>query len=147
MIAMARAGKVGEASWTPNLGRLCLAILLRGGFCLPAQGADRLDGVKNQEVNQILRLQVGGAKVWRTPLALTRISVAAPDIADLILISEREIYILSGEVSGPVAQSAALALVRPDAGGKQDKVVNVPGRLQPETRRGAGAPGYQRRDG
>jgi pilus assembly protein CpaC len=136
--------------------------------------------VRNQEINQVLRLKVGRSKVLRTPFALTRISVADPDIADLILISEREIYInalapgttnismwgksrftsatvtveadltllkeklhqilpkekigaeaagdsivLSGEVSGPVAQSTALALALPYAGGKKDKVVNV----------------------
>jgi hypothetical protein len=103
------------------------------GFYLPAQGADRLDRVDNQEVNQILRLQVGSAKDLRTPFALTRISVADPDIADLMLISEREIYL------------NALAL--PYAGGKKDKVVNVPGRLQPETRGGAGALNHHRRDG
>ena len=180
MIAMAREGKLERARWTPNLGRLCLAVLLLFGFCLPAQGADLLDRVKNQEVNQILRLKVGRSKVLRTPFALTRISVADPDIADLILINEREIYInalapgatnismwgksrftsatvtveadltllkeklhqilpkekigaeaagdaivLSGEVSGPVAQSTALALALPYAGGKKDKVVNV----------------------
>jgi pilus assembly protein CpaC len=33
--------------------------------------------------------------------------------------------VLSGEVSGPVAQSTALALALPYAGGKKDKVVNV----------------------
>ena len=93
MIAMARAGKVGEAPWSPHLGRLCLAILLWFGFCLPAQGADLLDRMNSQEVNQILRLKVGRSKVLRTPFALTRISVADPDIADLILINEREIYI------------------------------------------------------
>jgi pilus assembly protein CpaC len=147
---------------------------------VPAQGADLLDRVKNQEITQILRLKVGRSKVLRTPFALTRISVADPDIADLILISEREIYInalapgvtnismwgksrftsatvtveadltllkeklhqilpkekigaeaagdaivLSGEVSGPVAQSTALALAKPFAGGKAEKVVNV----------------------
>ena len=147
---------------------------------VPAQGADLLDRVKNQEINQVLRLKVGRSKVLRTPFALTRISVADPDIADLILISEREIYInalapgatnismwgksrftsatvtveadltllkeklhqilpkekigaeaagdsivLSGEVSGPVAQSTAMALALPYAGGKKDKVVNV----------------------
>ena len=147
---------------------------------LPAQGADLLDRVKNQEINQILRLKVGRSKVLRTPFALTRISVADPDIADLILISEREVYInalapgatnismwgksrftsatvtveadltllkeklhqilpkekigaeaagdsivLSGEVSGPVAQSTAVALALPYAGGKKEKVVNV----------------------
>jgi pilus assembly protein CpaC len=146
----------------------------------PAQAVDLLDRVKNQEINQVLRLKVGRSKVLRTPFALTRISVADPDIADIILISEREIYInalapgatnislwgksrftsatvtveadltllkeklhqilpkekigaeaagdsivLSGEVSGPVAQSTAMALAVPFAGGKKDKVVNV----------------------
>jgi len=177
---MARAGKVEEAPWSPHLGRLCLAILLLFGFCLPAPAADLLDRVKNQEINQVVRLKVGRSKVLRTPFALTRISVADPDIADLILISEREIYInalapgatnismwgksrftsatvtveadltllkeklhqilpkekigaeaagdsivLTGEVSGPVAQSTALALALPYAGGKKEKVVNV----------------------
>ena len=146
----------------------------------PAQAADLLDRVKNQEINQVLRLKVGRSKVLKTPFALTRISVADPDIADLILISEREIYInalapgatnismwgksrftsatvtveadltllkeklhqilpkekigaeaagdsivLSGEVSGPVAQSTAVALALPFAGGKKEKVVNI----------------------
>lgn len=147
----------------------------------PAQAADLLDRVRNQEINQVLRLKVGRSKVLKTPFALTRISVADPDIADLILINEREIYInalapgatnismwgksgrftsatvtveadlsllkeklhqilpkekigaesagdsivLSGEVSGPVAQSTAIALALPYAGGKKDKVVNV----------------------
>ena len=58
-------------------------------FCLPVRGT----GIQNQEINQVLRLKVGRSKVLRTPFSLTRISVADPDIADLILISEREIYI------------------------------------------------------
>jgi len=146
----------------------------------PVQAVDLIDRVRNQEINQVLRLKVGRSKVLRTPFALTRISVADPDIADLILISDREIYInalapgatnismwgktrftsatvtveadltllkeklhqilpkekigveaagdsvvLTGEVSGPVAQSTALALALPFAGGKKDKVVNV----------------------
>jgi pilus assembly protein CpaC len=159
---------------------LLWAIVLGLLGAVPSQGADLLDRVKNQEVTQVLRLKVGRSKVLRTPFALTRISVADPDIADLILISEREIYInalapgatnismwgksrftsatvtveadltllkeklhqilpkekvgaeaagdsivLSGEVSGPVAQSTALALALPYAGGKKDKVVNL----------------------
>jgi pilus assembly protein CpaC len=147
-----------------------------------------LDRVKNQEINQVLRLKVGRSKVLRTPFALTRISVADPDIADLILISEREIYInalapgatnismwgksrftsatvtveadltllkeklhqilpkekigaeaagdsivLTGEVSGPVAQSTAISIARAflgektsgDGKGKDTKVVNL----------------------
>ena len=147
---------------------------------LPASGAELLDRLKNQEITQVVRLKLGHSKVLRTPFALTRISVADPDIADLILISEREIYVnglapgvtnlsmwgktrftsatvtveadltllkeklhqilpkekigaeaagdsivLSGEVSGPVAQSTALALALPYAGGKKEKVVNL----------------------
>ena len=147
---------------------------------LPAPAAPLLDRVKDQDIAQVVRLRVGHSKVLRTPFALTRISVADPDVADLILISEREIYInglapgvtnvtmwgksrftsatvtveadltllkeklhqilpkekigveaagdsivLSGEVTGPVAQSTALSLALPYAGGKKDKVVNL----------------------
>jgi pilus assembly protein CpaC len=177
---MARDWKAGGAAWALNLGKLWLAALVLFGLCLPAQAADLLDRVRNQEINQVLRLKVGRSKVLRTPFVLTRISVADPDIADLILISDREIYInalapgatnismwgksrftsatvtveadltllkeklhqilpkekigaeaagdsivLTGEVSGPVAQSTALALALPFAGGKKEKVVNV----------------------
>jgi len=180
MSAMAKEWKVEGARWAPNLGKLCLMALLLFGFCLPVQGADLLDRVKNQEINQILRLKVGHSKVLRTPFSLTRISVADPDVADLILINDREIYInglapgvtnvsmwgksrftsatvtveadltllkeklhqilpkerigaeaagdsivLSGEVSGPVAQSTAMSLALPYAGGKKEKVVNL----------------------
>jgi pilus assembly protein CpaC len=154
---------------------------------LPTPAATLLDRVKNQEINQLVHLKVGRSKVLRTPFALTRISVADPDIADLILISDREIYVnamapgvttismwgksrftstsvtveadltllkeklhqilpkekigveaagdsivMSGEVSGPVAQSTALSLARAYAGGekgegkgKETKVVNL----------------------
>jgi pilus assembly protein CpaC len=180
MSATAREWKVGGARRASHRGRLCLVILVLFGFCLPAQAADLLDRIKNQEINQVLRLKVGRSKVLRTPFALTRISVADPDIADLILINEREIYInalapgatnismwgksrftsatvtveadltllkeklhqilpkekigvesagdsivLSGEVSGPIAQSTAMALALPYAGGKGNKVVNI----------------------
>jgi pilus assembly protein CpaC len=159
---------------------LCWGIILGLLGTVPAQAANLLDRVRDQEINQVLRLKVGRSKVLRTPFALTRTSVADPDIADLILINEREIYInalapgatnismwgksrftsatvtveadltllkeklhqilpkekigaeaagdsivLSGEVSGPVAQNTALALALPFAGGKKDKVVNV----------------------
>ena len=147
--------------------------------CRAGQGANLSDRVKNQEINQILRLKVGHSKVLRTPFSLTRISVADPEIADLIFISEREVYVnglapgvtnismwgksrftsatvtveadlsllkeklhqilpkekigaeaagdsivLSGEVSGPIAQNTAISLAAPYAGGKKDKVVN-----------------------
>jgi pilus assembly protein CpaC len=164
------------------------ALILCFLAAVPAQAATLLDRVKNQEINQILHLKVGRSKVLRTPFALTRISVADPDIADIILISEREIYVnalapgvttismwgksrftsasvtveadltllkeklhqilpkekigveaagesivLSGEVSGPLAQSTALEIARAfvgeksPAGGKakETKIVNL----------------------
>jgi pilus assembly protein CpaC len=59
----------------------------------PAYSADLLQGVRDQEIKQVLRLQVGSSKVLKTPFPVTRISVASPEIADIVVISEREIYI------------------------------------------------------
>jgi pilus assembly protein CpaC len=156
-----------------------VALLLLGGV-LEARAADLLERVKDQEIKQMLRLRVGHSKVLRTPFAITRISMADPEIADLILISEKEVYVnalapgvtnlsiwgknrfttatvtveadvsllkeklhlvlpkekigveaagdsvvLSGEVSGPLAQETAISLAIPFAGGKKDKVVNL----------------------
>jgi pilus assembly protein CpaC len=157
---------------------LGLALVL-GGIG-PASAADLLERVKDQEIKQVLRLRVGHSKVLRTPFAITRISMADPEIADIILISEKEVYVnaqapgvtnlsiwgrnrfstalvtveadvsllkeklhlvlpkekigveaagdsvvLTGEVSGPVAQSTAVSLALPFAGGKKEKVVNL----------------------
>jgi pilus assembly protein CpaC len=172
MSTMTRKWKVGGGRWAPNISRFSLAVLLFFGFCYPAPAAHLLEGVKNQEINQVVRLKVGHSKVFKTPFTLKRISVADPEIADIILISEREVYVnglapgvtnismwgktrftsasvmveadltllkeklhqilpkekigaeaagdsivLSGEVSGPVAQSTAIALALPYAGG------------------------------
>jgi pilus assembly protein CpaC len=136
--------------------------------------------MKNQEITQVLHLQKGQSKVVRTTYPITRISVADPEIADIILISEREVYVnglhsgvtnlgiwgknrftsatvtveadltllkeklhqilpdqkiavqaagdsvvLSGEVSGPLAQDTALSLAGSFGGGKEKKVVNL----------------------
>jgi pilus assembly protein CpaC len=146
----------------------------------PSSAADLMERMKGQEIKQVIRLRVGHSKVLRVPFAITRISVADPEVADIVLTSDREIYInglapgvtnislwgkgrfttatvtveadvsllkeklhqvlpkekigvetasdsvvLSGEVSGPVAQQTAIALALPFAGGKKDKVVNV----------------------
>ncbi len=159
------------------LAGIILAIMIMEG---KAWAAGLLDGVKNQEISQVLRLRVGHSKVLRTPFAITRISVADPEIADIILISDKEIYVnalapgvtnltlwgkgrfttatvtveadltllkeklsqilpkekigveaagdsvvLSGEVSGPVAQDTAISLALPYVGGKKEKVVNL----------------------
>jgi pilus assembly protein CpaC len=180
MSTMTRKGKVGGARWAPKITGFSLAVLLFFGFSQPASAAPLLDRVKRQEINQVVRLKVGQSKVFKTPFTLKRISVADPEIADIILISDREVYVnglapgvtnismwgpnrftsasvmveadvtllkeklhqilpkekigaeaagdaivLSGEVSGPVAQSTAIALALPYAGGKKDKVVNL----------------------
>ncbi len=73
--------------------RLALGLV----FCLlgaaQALGADFLEKVKDQEIKQALRLRVGSSKVIKTPFVITRISIADPDVADIILISDREVYI------------------------------------------------------
>ncbi|MCK9377848.1 MAG: pilus assembly protein N-terminal domain-containing protein, partial [Syntrophobacterales bacterium] len=61
-----------------------IALLLLA-TCWPALGANLLDRVNQQEITQVVRLKAGHSKVLRTAFVLTRISVADPDIADLIL--------------------------------------------------------------
>ncbi len=155
---------------------LSLLVTFQPGYA----ASDLLERVKEEDLEQVIRLRVGRSKVLRTPFAIKRVSVADPEIADIVLISEREIYIngnaagvtnvslwgkqrfssakvtvetdvsqlkeklfkilpkekiaveaaedtvvLSGEVSGPVAQETALSLAIPYAGGKKEKVVNL----------------------
>jgi pilus assembly protein CpaC len=152
--------------------------LLGGGS--PAAAASLKERMARQEIRQVIRLRAGHSKVLRVPFAIIRISVADPEVADIILTSEREIYIngltpgvtnislwgkgrftsatvtvegdvtllkeklaqvlpkekiaveaagdtvvLSGEVSGPIAQQTAMKLAAPFAGGKKEKVVNL----------------------
>jgi pilus assembly protein CpaC len=125
-------------------------------------------------------LKVGQSKVLRLPFTITRISVANPEVADIILTSPREVYVngispgvtnlsvwgssrfssarvtveadvsqlkeelaqvlpaervgvvasnqsivLSGEVSGPVAQQTAMNLAASYVGGKKERVINL----------------------
>lgn len=75
---------------TRLLGLGVLLVLLLGGG---AQAANLLERAGEQQISQFIRLKVGHSKVLRTPFAITRISVADPEIADILLISEREIYL------------------------------------------------------
>jgi pilus assembly protein CpaC len=159
---------------------LSLSVLLWGLGGSSATGANLTERLKNQEITQELHLRVGQSKVLRTTYPITRISVADPEIADIILISDREVYVnglhsgvtnlsiwgngrftsatvtveadltllkeklhqilpgqkiavqaagdtvvLSGEVSGPMAQETALSLATSFSGGKKTKVVNL----------------------
>ncbi|MEJ5329197.1 MAG: type II and III secretion system protein family protein [Desulfobaccales bacterium] len=157
---------------------LLTAALVAGLGGGPAEGAQLR--IKDQELTQTLKLKVGQSKVLRTPFAITRVSVADPEVADIILTSPREIYInglspgvtnlslwggsrftsarvtveadvsllkeklaqvlpkekiavqaadesivLSGEVSGPLAQQTAVSLALPFVGNKKERVVNL----------------------
>ncbi len=159
---------------------LALWVLLWGLGVSSAIGAGLAERIKGQEISQVLHLKVGQSKVLRTAYPITRISVADPEIADIILISDREVYVnglapgvtnlsvwgktrftsatievepdltllkeklhrvlpkekiaaqaagdsvvLTGEVSGPMAQDTAVTLATSFAGGKKDKVVNM----------------------
>lgn len=84
--------------WKSATARLWGGVLLGMVLCLwaggePAYGVDLLQGVRDQEIKQVLRLQVGSSKVLKTPFPVTRISVASPEIADIVVISDRELYI------------------------------------------------------
>lgn len=168
-------GKAARFGWL--LGLVSMALVLGGP---EARAANLLERVKDQEIKQTLRLRVGHSKVLRTPYAITRISVANPEVADILLLGEREIYItglhpgttnlslwgkarfstaavhvepdvsllkeklaqilpkekigveaagesivLSGEISGPIAQESALSLALPYVGGKKERLVNL----------------------
>ena len=154
-----------------------LALLAEGRL---AAAAELLQGVKDQEIKQTLRLRAGQSKVLRTSFPIARISVADPEIADIMLISDKEIYVnaqspgvtnisiwgksrftsatvtveadvsllkeklhqvlpkekigveaagdsivLSGEVSGLVAQSTAVSLALPYVNNKKERVINL----------------------
>lgn len=170
--------KTKATRWGRWLLALGMVLCVVGGGSV--YGADLLERVKNQEITQVLRLRVGHSKVLRSTFVITRISVADPEIADIILISEKEVYVnglapgvtnlslwgknrfttatvtveadvsllkeklhqilpkekigvevagdsvvLSGEVTGPIAQDTAISLATPFAGGKREKVVNL----------------------
>jgi pilus assembly protein CpaC len=172
----------------PSAGGDVRGILLTGFLALvlvclwgaSGNAADPLGQIRDQEITQSLRLKVGQSKVLRLPFTITRISVANPEVADIILTSPREVYVngispgvtnlsvwgrtsfssarvtveadvsqlkenlaqvlpkerigvvaadesvvLSGEVSGPVAQQTAINLAASYVGGKKDKVINL----------------------
>ncbi len=85
-----RAVNIKEIRWGWVLG--LMIVLCLGGWST-VLAADLLERVKDQEIKQVLRLRVGHSKVVRTPFAITRISVADPEIADIILISDKEVYV------------------------------------------------------
>jgi pilus assembly protein CpaC len=168
----------GSAGGIFFIGLLALALLVP--LTTSAWGADPLGTIRDQEITQTLRLKAGQSKVLRLPFAITRISVANPEVADIILTSPQEVYVnglapgttnlsvwgrgrftsarvtveadvsqlkeslakvlpkekvgvvpadesvvLTGEVSGPVAQQTAINLAAAAVGGKKERVINL----------------------
>jgi pilus assembly protein CpaC len=75
-------------------GILLLAITAMLVACRPGIAApDLLERIQDEDVEQVIKLRVGRSKVLRTPFPIQRVSVADPEIADIVLISNREIYI------------------------------------------------------
>jgi pilus assembly protein CpaC len=157
-----------------------LVLMVVGLLGGPVLAQDPLGKIRDQEITQSLRLKAGQSKVLKVPFTITRISVADPEVADIILTSPREVYInglapgvtnlsvwgrcrftsarvtveadvsqlkerlaqvlpkekvgvvaadeavvLSGEVSGPVAQQTAISLAASFVGGKKERVINL----------------------
>ncbi len=184
VINMMERGKIRGPSACGEVRRILLTgflalvmVCLVGG---PVKAVDPLGQIRDQEIKQSLRLKAGQSKVLRLPFSITRISVANPEVADIILTSPREVYVnglapgvtnlsvwghasfssarvtveadvsqlkeslaqvlpnervgvmaadesvvLSGEVSGPVAQQTAINLAASYVGGKKEKVINL----------------------
>jgi pilus assembly protein CpaC len=151
-------------------------LLLVLGVTANGMTEDALGKIRDQEITQTLRLKAGQSKVLKVPFTITRISVANPEVADIILTSPSEVYInglepgvtnlsiwgkgrfssarvtveadvtqlkerlaqvlpkerigvmaagesivLTGEVSGPVAQQTAISLAASFVKGKSEK--------------------------
>ena len=86
--------KSGGLKYIGFLGILVITISALLVSCRPAIAApDLLDRVQEEDLEQVIRLRVGRSKVLRTPFPIQRVSVADPDVADIVLISNRELYI------------------------------------------------------
>jgi pilus assembly protein CpaC len=173
----------GASAWGGAKGSIfvgLLALLILVPLATSARGADPLGNIRDQEITLTLRLRAGQSKVLRLPFAITRISVANPEVADIILTSPQEVYVnglapgttnlsvwgrgrfssarvtveadvgqlkeslaqvlpkekigvkaadesvvLTGEVTGPVAQQTAISLAAASVGGKKERVINL----------------------
>jgi pilus assembly protein CpaC len=95
MLMALRKGFQKRKSSTSNFLIIILIVLISfPAASLPVSAApDLLDRVQEEDLEQVIRLRVGRSKVLRTPFPIQRVSVADPDVADIVLISNRELYI------------------------------------------------------
>jgi pilus assembly protein CpaC len=82
------------------IGLVVIVVTAFSGASPPVLAApDLLERAQNDDLEQVIKLRVGSSKVLRTPYPIQRVSVADPDVADIVLISNREIY-LNGNAPG-----------------------------------------------
>src|SRR6266511_2404497 len=83
--------------WMSAVGVLVVSLCL---LCTPAGSAQELpQGALRTYTPQRISLVVGKSLVIDTPAAVKRVSLAAPDIADTVVVSPRQIY-LTGKAVG-----------------------------------------------
>ena len=93
---------------------------------------DLLERIQDEDLEQVIRLRVGRSKVLRSHFPIRRISVADPEIADIVLISDKEIYV-NGNAAGVTnislwgkqRFSSARVSVEPDVSILKEKLYKV----------------------
>jgi pilus assembly protein CpaC len=114
--------------------RILLLVLIFFLVASPAIYAapDLLERIQDEDLEQVIRLRVGRSKVLKTPFAIRRVSVADPEIADIVLISDREIYVNGNSAGvtnvslwGKQRFSSAKVTVEPDISILKEKLFKV----------------------
>jgi pilus assembly protein CpaC len=126
----------GKPADRPKCYVLPFLVLLILSLLVPARPAwaapDLLERVQDEDLEQVIRLRVGRSKVLKTPFPIQRVSVADPEIADIVLISNREIYINGNSAGvtnvslwGKQRFSSARVTVEPDVSILKEKLFKI----------------------
>jgi len=83
----------------PSGASFLMALILCLVFALPVQAAEPERMVVNTSSPQKLTLTVGKSMIVECPQNLRRVSIAAPEVAELVTLSPRQIY-LTGKSAG-----------------------------------------------
>lgn len=126
-------GKPGGLQLFCFLGIIGVVIMSLLMTSLPVSAApDLLERVQDEDLEQVIRLRVGRSKVLKTPFPIQRVSVADPEIADIVLISNREIYINGNSAGvtnvslwGKQRFSSAKVTVEPDISILKEKLFKI----------------------
>ncbi len=127
--------KVKTGGW-PTYYFLGITLIILMSFLVASRpvyaAPDLLERVQDEDLEQVIRLRVGRSKVLRTPFPIQRVSVADPEIADIVLISDREIYVNGNSAGvtnvslwGKQRFSSAKVTVEPDISILKEKLFKV----------------------